>query len=194
MRESGTGDERADGSQTITQLLHAWSRGDDRARNLVFERVYRELRTMAASQLRRERRGHTLQPTALVHEAYLRLFDQRTDWKSRAHFFGIAAQQMRRILLDSARRRSARKRGQGAGMLTLDIAAQGEAPAFNVAALDDALNTLARVDSRQARIVELRYFGGLDNEEIAEVLGISPATVKRDWTMARAWLFGQLRG
>lgn len=195
MSESQAGPARTCGSQTVTELLHAWSRGDEDARVLVLERVYQELRRLAAAQLRRERHALTLQPTALVHEAYLRLLDQRTGWRNRGHFFGIAAEQMRRIIVDHARRRRSLKRGRGAWVLTLDDAvAVADSRQVDVTRLDDALTTLARMDARQARIVELRYFGGLEIDEVAEVLSISPATVKRDWTMARAWLFAHLRG
>lgn len=157
--------------------------------------VYEELKVLAASYLRRERVDHTLSPTGLVHEAYLKLVDQRSvGWEGRSHFFGIAAQAMRRILVDHARRRIAKKRGRQL-QVTLDTAAEpaGAPPDEEVAAVDEALARLAALDPRQARLVELRYFAGLSIEEAAEVLGVSPATVKRDWVLARAWLQRELR-
>lgn len=156
--------------------------------------VYAELRELAVSYLRRERADHTLQPTALVHEAYLRLVDQRnTTWQNRAHFFGIAAQAMRRILLDHARRKRAGKREGAATRVTLDEGV-AEAPqrSIDLIALDVALERLKSLDERQYKVVELRFFGGLDVDQTAEVLGISPATVKRDWTYAKAWLHREL--
>jgi RNA polymerase sigma factor (TIGR02999 family) len=158
--------------------------------------VYTELRKLAASYMRREAsgHGHTLQTTALVHEAYLRLIDQRNvSWQNRAHFYGIAAQSMRRILLDKARRRSTAKRGASQVRVALSEPDAGSAQRdLDLIALDKALGSLAEMDPQQARIVELRYFGALTIEECAEVLGISPATVKRDWAMARAWLHREL--
>jgi RNA polymerase sigma factor (TIGR02999 family) len=152
--------------------------------------VYNELRRLADHYLRQERQDHTLQPTALVHEAYLKLIDQtRVDWQNRAHFFGVAAQVMRRILVDHARRHRASKRGGFQQKLTLDEAIDySQSRDVDLVALDDALNALARLDARQSRIVELRFFGGLTIEETAEALDISPATVKVDWSMAKAWL------
>jgi RNA polymerase sigma factor (TIGR02999 family) len=157
--------------------------------------VYDELRKLARRYLQRERPGHTLQSTALVHEAYLRMIDQHdVSWQGRAHFFGIAAQMMRRILVDHARGRDAAKRGAGACKLTLDedLLAPAERD-INLVALDQALDTLSKLDSQQGRIVELRFFAGLSIEETAEVLKISPATVKRDWAMAKAFLSRQLK-
>jgi RNA polymerase sigma factor (TIGR02999 family) len=179
----------------VTQLLHDWRSGDQDALNKLLPLVYDELRRLAASYLRRERPGHTLQTTALVHEAYLKLVDQtHANWQNRAQFFGVAAQLMRRILVDHARDHQAAKRGGGAEKVTLDaaleISADKKPP--DLIALDDALTALAQFDPRQSRIVELRYFGGLEITETAEVLGISPATVKREWNSARAWLFNQL--
>jgi len=152
--------------------------------------VYNELRRLADHYLRQERQDHTLQPTALVHEAYLKLIDQtRVDWQNRAHFFGVAAQVMRRILVDHARRHRASKRGGFQQKLTLDEAIDySQSRDVDLVALDDALNALARLDARQSRIVELRFFGGLTIEETAEALDIAPATVKVDWSMAKAWL------
>lgn len=157
--------------------------------------VYQELRRLAASYLRRERPGQTLQPTALVHEAYLRLMKDRPDrWKNRAHFCAIAAHSMRQILIEKARARDALKRGGGGPRVTLDEAMVGGGAelSMDLVALDEALERLAAIDAEQARIVELRFFGGLTVEETAETLDISPATVKRHWTLARAWLAREL--
>ena len=156
--------------------------------------VYGELRRLAGSYLRRERADHTLQSTALVHEAFIRLVDQReVHWKSRAHFYGIAAQMIRRILVDHARNRQAGKRGSGAIKLSLDDAHDLLIPQeLNVLRLDDALNELAALDERQSRVVELRFFTGLSLEETAEVMKLSTATVKREWSSARAWLFREM--
>jgi RNA polymerase sigma factor (TIGR02999 family) len=181
--------------QDVTRLLKAWSDGDQHALDDLLPVVYAEVRRLARSYLRRERSDHTLQPTALVHEAYLRLVDQRdVRWQNRAHFFGIAAQIMRRILVDHARMRHAGKRGNGLAPVALDDAMQVAAPDadLDVVALDEALETLAELDPRQARIVELRYFGGLSIEETGEIVNLSPATVKREWAAARAWLRREL--
>jgi RNA polymerase sigma-70 factor (ECF subfamily) len=158
--------------------------------------VYQELRRLAASYLRRERPGQTLQPTALVHEAYLRLMKDRPErWQNRAHFCAIAAHSMRQILIERARARGAIKRGGQAPRVTLDEAlVGGNAPSYDLLALDEALGKLAAIDPEQARLVELRFFGGLTVEETAEAMSISPATVKRHWTMARAWLARELEG
>ena len=174
----------------VTALLHDWSGGDRRALERLMPLVYDELRRLAASYLRSERRDHTLQPTALVHEAYLRLVDQRsTDWRNRAHSFGIAAQMMRRILVDHARRRLAAKRsGVAAPVSTESVDAGAPDRSTEVLALDRALEKLERLDPTQARVVELRFFAGLTVEETAEVAKVSPATVKREWRTARAWL------
>jgi RNA polymerase sigma factor (TIGR02999 family) len=179
----------------LTQLLRDWGAGDQQALDDLMPIVYRELHRLADHYLRRERPDHTLQPTALVHEAYLRLVDQRgITWQNRAHFFGVAAQLMRRILVDHARRHRAAKRGGAAPKITLErVAAGSEERAEDVLALDEALSRLARLDPRQERIVELRYFSGLTVEDTAEALGISPATVKREWSMARAWLSREIR-
>ena len=183
-----------DSSARITQLLVAWSDGKAEAIDELLPLVYSELRRLASRYLRHERTGHTLQPTALVHEAYMRLVDQRkVRWRSRAHFFGISAQIMRRILVDHARAHRAEKRGAGWEHVPLveDRLPSG-ADDVDVVALDEALNGLATVDPQQARIVELRYFGGLTIEEVAEVTRISAATVVREWTMAKAWLRAEL--
>lgn len=180
--------------QEVTRLLQDWRSGDDEALNKLMPLVYDELRRIAAAYLRRERQGHTLQTAALVNEAYLRLVDQtHADWKNRAQFFGVAAQLMRRILVDHARQHKAAKRGSGETRLELDeaINVAGKQD-VDVIALDDALRELARFDPRQSRIVEMRYFGGLEIDETAEALNISPATVKREWNSAKAWLFNQL--
>ncbi|MBI1762242.1 MAG: sigma-70 family RNA polymerase sigma factor [Acidobacteria bacterium] len=178
----------------VTQLLLDWNAGDQAALAELMPLVYAELRQIAARQLRRERHEHTLQPTALVHEAWLRLVQtKRLTWQNRAHFLGVAAELMRRILVDHARRRSAGIRGGGETRLALDEALDVAQPReVALLALDDALTSLAALDPRQSRIVELKYFGGLEIDEIAEVLGISPATVKRDWQWARAWLHREI--
>ncbi len=180
----------------MTQLLVSWSEGDESALDRLTPLVYDELRRLAGRYLRNERPGHTLQSTDLVHEAYLRMVDQQSvRWQNRAHFFGIAAQMIRRILVDHARRRHALKRGADAVKLSLDeaIAASGQRD-FDLVALDEALENLAKLDPQQSRVVELRFFAGLSIEETAEVLSISPATVKRDWTTAKAWLYRDLSG
>jgi RNA polymerase sigma factor (TIGR02999 family) len=182
------------GAGELTTLLQAWSAGDERARARLLELVYDQLRKLAAQQLRREHGSQTLNTTGLVHEAYLRLAGQEgLNWKDRGHFFGIAAVTMRRVLVEAARRRGAGKRGGAWRRVTLadDVAAL-EARGLELLDLDDALTALAAVDERQAHIVELRYFAGLNVEEAAEVMEIAPATVKRDWTVARAWLFRRL--
>lgn len=182
-------------SPDVTQLLRNWQVGDQSARDQLLEIVYEELRRQAARYLRRERPDHTLQPTALVHEAYLQLIDQsRVNWEHRAHFFGAAARLMRRVLVDHARAHQAEKRGSGEEKLALDEAmAVPQSKDLNILALNDALEELARMDEQQSRIVELRYFGGLSIEETATVTGVSPATVKREWAMAKAWLQTQIK-
>jgi RNA polymerase sigma factor (TIGR02999 family) len=181
----------------VTGLLVNWSNGDQQALEHLMPLVYGELRRLAQAYLRRERSDHTLQSTALVHEAFLRLVNQRNvHWKNRAHFFGIAAQIIRRILVDHARAHQAGKRGAGAFKLSLDEALgvpEKQELDLDLVALDDALERLTALDSQQGRIVELRFFAGLSIEETAEVLGISPATVKREWSTARAWLYRDLR-
>ena len=178
----------------ITTLLEEWSRGNHAVLDRLLPLVYEELRQIAARQLRGERADHTLQPTALVHEAYMRLVDQRqVDWHSRAHFFGVTAQIMRRILVDHARRHIAEKRGDGVRRLSLDEVAEAAASSeFPILALDHALDRLAKVDDELARLVELRAFGGLTIEEAAHVLKVSPSTAKRDWRTAKAWLNREL--
>jgi RNA polymerase sigma factor (TIGR02999 family) len=178
-------------SSEITRMLQEWSGGKQEALDALLPLVYAELHRQASRYLRRERQDHTLQTTALIHEAYLKLIDQRTvNWQNRAHFFGIAAQAMRRILVDYARGRNRAKRGGIGEDLPLEEAALivSEERRIDLVALDEALTRLAKFDEQQARIVELRYFSGLSIEETAEVLGISPATVKSDWNVAKAWL------
>ena len=187
--------DNQDGNTPITQLLIAWSDGRREALEDLVPLVYEDLRRMAAGYMQRESAGHALQPTALVHEAYVRLIDQRqVKWRNRAHFFGVAAGMMRRILVDQARLRRAEKRGGRWERVTLsgiDVPANTP-PEIDVLALHEALERLAAFDPRQERIVELRYFGGLTIEEAAEVLGISEATVVREWTIAQAWLRAEL--
>jgi RNA polymerase sigma-70 factor (ECF subfamily) len=181
-------------SSDTTQLLRAWADGDSQALQELTPRVYRELRRMAGRLLQNERPGRTLQSTDLVHEVYLRLVNARqVEWQHRAHFFAISATLMRRILLDRARRRAAAKRGGKGEPLDLDKTADlAQTQARQVVALDDALNALAEVDPRKARIVELRFFGGLSVKETAEVVKVSSDTVMRDWKLARAWLLTEL--
>ena len=178
----------------VTQLLQAWCVGRQDALDQLLPVIYGELRRLAASYLRRERGDHTLQATALVHEAFLKLVDQRdVRWQNRAHFFGIAAQMMRRILVDHARAHAASKRGAGERPLTLDEALiVCPSSDIDILALDEALVRLAAVDPQQSRVVELRFFGGLTIAETAEVLHISVATVGREWTLAKAWLYAEL--
>jgi RNA polymerase sigma factor (TIGR02999 family) len=186
---------RTDEDGNITELLRAWGEGRTEALEELFPQVYDELRRRASAYLRRERAGHTLQTTALVHEAYLKLVDQRgTGWKDRGHFFAIAAQAMRRILVDHARARHANKRGGVAEDLPLEEALLAVADEANVdiVALDEALRRLAAVDPEQERLVELRYFGGLSLEDAASALGISRASAGREWQMAKAWLKREL--
>lgn len=178
----------------ITGLLLAWGRGEQTALEKLTPLVFEELRKQARRYMRRQRSGHTLQTTALVNEAYLRLIDaSRVQWQDRAHFFAVAAQLMRRILVDFARARGNLKRGGGAPVIALEdapeVASERNA---DLIALDDALTTLAELNPRQSRIVELRYFGGLTEEETAEALQISPRTARRDWSLARAWLYREL--
>ncbi len=175
-------------------MLLAWNRGDQDARDRLMPFVYNELRRVARGYLRRERPDHTLQPTALVNEAYLRLIDQsQVNWQNRAHFFGIAARLMRQILINHAEARRAAKRGGEAERVSLNDADHFVVEHdVDLIALDEALKNLERLDPPQSRIVELRYFSGLTIEEIAEVMGISPATVKREWSTARAWLRREL--
>ena len=174
----------------VTELLHAHAAGEPGALEELLPRVYDELRRIARGRLRRERTGHTLDPTDVVHEAFIKLLPlDRVDWKSRAHFFAVASRAMRNVLVDHAVRRQAVKRGGGRSAVTLDeLVETGPLPLDELVALGDALATLERLDERQARVVECRFFGGLSLEETAAALGISPATVSRDWTFARAWL------
>jgi RNA polymerase sigma factor (TIGR02999 family) len=183
----------------VTGLLRRWREGDREALERLMPLVYQELHRIASRYLRHERPGHTLQSTALVHEAYVKLVDQHhVDWHNRAQFFGLAAQAMRRILVDHARARSREKRGAAAPRVALDAvqpaAAEAHVHPADAIALDRALEKLETFDPGQARIVELRFFGGLTVEETADVLGTSPSTVKREWTLARAWLFRELEG
>ncbi len=178
----------------ITEQLIAWGNGDAAALNELIPVVYQELRRMAGNYLRMEKPGHTLQPTALVHEAWLRLIDQtRVDWQNRAQFFGVAAQMMRRILVDHAKTKHREKRGGDAVKLSLDDAINlSRERAADLIALDDALDELTRIDGRKSRVVELRYFAGFSVEETAQILEVSPDTVMRDWKMAKAWLYQRI--
>lgn len=183
-------------SPKVTQLLIAWGQGDEAARDELVPLVYEELHRLAHRHMRKERPGATLQTSALVNEAYLRLVDQKfVKWQNRAHFFGIAAQMMRRILVDYARSRGNQKRGGRVLRITLDEAsAVARDRATEVVALDDALVGLTQLDPRKSKIVELRFFAGLNIDETAEVLGVSPGTVMRDWTLAKAWLRREMTG
>jgi RNA polymerase sigma factor (TIGR02999 family) len=180
--------------QQVTQLLKQWQAGSNEALEALIPLVYKELKRLAASYLRRERPDHTLQSGALVNEAYLRLVDQnQTRWQNKAHFYGIAAQMMRRILADHARSHNAAKRGGGIPELELDEAvARAKTRSVDLVGLEEALQKLEKLDPQQGRIVELRFFSGLSIEDTANVLAISPATVKRDWAAARAWLFREV--
>lgn len=179
----------------VTSLLVAWGQGDAEVLDALMARVYEPLRRIAANQLRQERGDHTLQTAALVNEAYLRLVDQRrVDWRDRVHFFAVAARIMRRVLLDHARRQGTAKRGGGCLVLGLDAADVSVAPRTDLIELDRGLDALARAKPDLARLVELRYFGGLTKHELATVLDIAPATVTRRWRLARAWLFRFLQG
>ena len=186
-------------SSDVTRLLVRWSSGDPEALRELVPLVYAECRRIAAQQLRGERPEHTLDPTALVHELYLRLVDQhRATWQNRAHFFGVAAQMMRRILVDHARARQAQKRGGSAILVSLADASDAsdtveESPLADVLAIDEALDRLAAHDAEQVRIIELRFFAGLTVEETAHVVGRSARTVKREWRLAKAWLHRELR-
>jgi RNA polymerase sigma factor (TIGR02999 family) len=191
---SGRGGEEP--SADVTRQLVRWSRGEQDALEELLPLVYGELRRIAGRQLRGERREHTLAPTALVHEVYLRLVDQRrANWQNRAQFFAVAAQLMRRILVDHARARRAHKRGGSATFVPLEEAREPATPAavVDVLAIDTALTRLAALDADQARLVEMRFFAGLSVEEIAHVLGRSERTIKREWRLARAWLYRALR-
>lgn len=183
-----------DPSSDVTRMLREWSAGDPSAADRLLPVVYGELHRLAASYLKRERTGHTLQPTALVNEAWLKLAGQGSPWQNRAHFLGIAAQAMRRILVDHARRKSAQKRGEDGLRVTLADVAAKENNEVDLVHLDVALEKLAALDERQARMVTMRFFAGLTVEETAEALGVSEKTVKRDWAAARAWLRRELTG
>ena len=189
-------DQRPDaGPGEVTRLLLAWNAGDKAALERLMPLVYAELRQLAERHFRKERRGHTLQPTAVVHEAYFKLVDQtRVTWKNRGHFLAIASQAMRRILIDHARGRDAEKRGGEVEKVTLDVSIASPEPSreVDILALDEALERLKALDGSQAQIVELRFFGGLTIEETAEVMDVSPSSVKRDFRSARAWLFREL--
>jgi RNA polymerase sigma factor (TIGR02999 family) len=182
-------------SHEITQMLIELTDGNTEVVDVILPHIYGELRRLASSYLRRERSDHTLQPTALVHEAYIKLIDQkRVKWQNRAHFFGIAAQVMRRILMDHARKHNAEKRGGEFEKLPLEeeILIVSHDKSAELIALDDALEALAQLDEQKAKIVELRYFGGLSIEETAEVMGVSVPTINRQWRMAKAWLYDQI--
>ncbi len=183
------------GDRQVTTLLQRASAGDDQARAALFDVLYSELRKLAEAAMRRERPDHTLQPTALVHETYVRLADDSGRFENRAHFFGVAASAMRRVLVDHARARGAQKRGGGEAFVAVDNLDNlpGAPPGtVDLVSLDDALSRLSVLDSRQGRVVELRFFGGLSVEETATILDLSPRTVKREWQMARAWLRREL--
>lgn len=191
MTESGARPSVSPGE--VTGLLRAWSKGDVDAPEQLLPLVYAELRRLAASKMRRERSDHTLQPTALVHEAYVKLVDQKLAWQDRSHFFGVAARAMRQVLVDHARKRRAQKRA-GGFQVSIESAEPAVAPrALDLLALDQALHRLAELDARQAHLVELRVFAGLTVEEIAKVLDCSPATASRDYRHAEAWLRRQMR-
>lgn len=183
-----------EGGHEITELLQAWRQGDEKALEKLTPQIYQELHRAAKHCMKGERDGHTLQTTALINELYLRLADlKRIDWQNRAHFFALCARQMRRILTDQARARQSHKRGGGAQPVSLDVAPVISPDSHaDLLAVDDALNALSKTDSRKSQVVELRFFGGLSAEEIAEVLKVSPETVTRDWRLAKAWLLREL--
>ncbi len=182
------------GQAEVTRLLLEWRDGNQDAASRLIPIVYDELRRLASHYLAQERPGHTLQPTALVHEAYLKLVEQKGgNWQDRAHFFAVAAQTMRHLLVDHARAKKADKRGGGMQRVELEHVTLLAAEADEIVALDQALTRLKEMDACQAKVVELRYFGGLSVPEVAEVLGISERTVKREWSMAKAWLYSELR-
>ena len=178
----------------VTRILHEWSRGDSAAVERLLPLVYDELRRLARGYFHGERRDHTLQPTALVHEAYVRLVDQtRVSWQNRAHFYGVAASMMRRVLIDNARAKATEKRGGAAARLSLDdIQVPLPQRASDLLALDEALERLAKIDARKSRIVEMRFFGGLSDDEIADLLQISTRTMLREWKKAKLWLYRDL--
>ena len=178
---------------SVTALLRAWSEGDEKALERLMPLVYKELRRVASSYLSQERAGHTLQTTALINEAFVRLTKQKVEWKNRAHFFGVAAQMMRRVLVDYGRGQKAVKRGGAEWKIGVEETEAVQQPRdAEIIALDRALDRLTALDPRQARIVELRYFGGLTIQETAQVLGVSTATVKDDWSLAKAWLYREM--
>jgi RNA polymerase sigma factor (TIGR02999 family) len=177
----------------VTELLVEWRRGDRSALDRLMPLVYAELRRLAGAYLKSERSGHTLEPTALVHEAYARLVDADVPWRDRVHFFAVAARTMRRILVDHARARQRAKRGGELIRVPLDEERAGTGPELDILALDEALGQLRELDERKHRLVELRYFAGLTNKECAEVVGVSPATVKRELRTAKAWLSAEMR-
>jgi RNA polymerase sigma-70 factor, ECF subfamily len=185
----------AHSTNEVTERLIAWSAGDRAAFDHLLPIVYQELRRMAGAYLRQENPGHTLQPTALVHETWLRLIDQtRVNWQNRAQFFGVAAQMMRRILVDHAKAKHREKRGGDAVKLSLDdVVNLSQERVTDLLALNDALDDLSRIDGRKSRVIELRYFGGFSVEETAQILEVSPETVIRDWKMAKAWLYQQIK-
>jgi RNA polymerase sigma factor (TIGR02999 family) len=181
-------------SLPVSELLAKWRAGDEESLHILLSLVYDELRRLAHRYLRKERPDHTLQSAALVHEAYLRLIKQQPmHFENRAHFFAVSAQLMRQILVEYARRRKAAKRGPGYKLTLDESIAPAKSRSVNLIALDDALNGLAKVDPQQCRIVELRFFSGLSIEETSQVLGVSPATVKREWNTAKLWLYNQIR-
>jgi RNA polymerase sigma-70 factor, ECF subfamily len=193
MMKDQDGPESAKRSPEVTQLLLAWGKGDPAALEALTPVVYDELRRLARHYMGNERAGHTLQATALVNEAYMRLVDiHKVQWQNRAHFFAMSARLMRRILVDSARSRKYQKRGAGAQKVSLDERLLVAEPGRDLVALDDALNELAKVDERKSKVVEMRFFGGLSVEETAEALGVSVDTVMRDWKLAKAWLLREL--
>jgi len=178
----------------VTRLLVAWGHGDRGALDVLIPLVHRELRRLAHRYMAGERTGHTLQTTALVNEAYLRLVDcGQVRWQDRAHFFAVSANLMRRILVDFARSRNYQKRGGGARPITFDENLELDGPGSDLGALDDALNALATIDPRKSQVVEMKFFGGLTTDEIAEVLAVTPQTVRRDWRLARLWLWHELK-
>lgn len=182
-------------SSDVTVILQALRQGDDGASGRLYEHVYAELRRLAGAHMRRERAGHTLRPTEVVHEAYMRLIQGDPRWESRAHFFGAAAEGMRRILVEHARKRGAAKRGGGLDRVTFnEMSVASDDPDMDLLAMDDALSALEAEHARLASVVKLRYFAGMTVDETAEVLGLSPSSVKRDWTYARAWLFDRMTG
>jgi RNA polymerase sigma-70 factor (ECF subfamily) len=192
-------DQQGEPTDRVSVLLRAWSEGDQSALDKLTPIVYDELRRLARSYMNRERAGHSLQTTALVHEAYMRLVDyDRMQWQDRAHFFAVSAQLMRRILVEHARRHNLKRGGDVHHVSLEEAALLGGDPsadhAMNFIVLDDALNALARLDARKVQVVEMRFFGGLSVEETAEVLKVSPVTVMRDWTTAKAWLYRELGG